>query len=171
MLRVTMRRHQTPSARWPAQGPQVTRITARCWADDGGFFRVSGMRDRWHVWQASVIASRSAPLALAAAENHRPGLSVSRNLPESHLGLEVLPKNSKRKNISSPEIFLGETGGPFAPVGIWDSTPSPTTPHLTSGCSLPVNLSGRPAVHIRATVPMLLLVSDRPCPLPMLLEP
>jgi hypothetical protein len=106
-----MRRHQTPTARWPAQGPQVTRITARCWADDGGFFRVSGMRERWHVWQASGIASRSAPLALAAAENHRPGLSVSRNLPESHLGLEVLPKNSKRKKSATAQNFSRSNRG------------------------------------------------------------
>jgi hypothetical protein len=46
-------------------------------------------------------------------------------LPESQLGLEDSAENSKRKNILPTEIFLGELGVLFAPVGIRDSHPSP----------------------------------------------
>jgi hypothetical protein len=54
----TNRQVQMPTARWSTQEPQVTRITARPEANDGGFFGISRPRKDRHLWQISSVERR-----------------------------------------------------------------------------------------------------------------
>jgi hypothetical protein len=84
------------------------------------------------------------------------------------LGLKDSAENSKRKKyFASRKIFSLKPTVLFGPVVIYLLNPFPGN---STPSTLSVNLSGRAAVHIRVTVPMLLLVSHRPRHPPMLLE-